>query len=132
MKQQLVKVNISLLDPVEQLLNIEYVNESDRILKIEKLNPHTNLRISVAINQPIPQKYGCFAQGIPSYLELPPGLKAHYLITLRRNYDIPSQGSYSLDYQLRAAFLDGEALGKKDTFEIKGRTRIDFSAPPSC
>ncbi|MBM3239534.1 hypothetical protein FJZ31_24850 [Candidatus Poribacteria bacterium] len=76
-----IKIDISLENPISQTFKIKYVNESNRKFKVEKLNPHTNIKIHDGEKQLIPQSYGSFAQGIPSYFELNPNSKIQHHIS---------------------------------------------------
>lgn len=121
-----MKINISLQNPISQTLKIEYVNESDRRVKVEKLNPHTNIKIYNSEKQLIPQIYGSFAQGIPSYFELDPNSKMQHDISLRKNYDISAQGSYDLTYKIYCECLERGGSDAPYQFYIEGTTKIRF------
>ncbi len=120
-----MKINISLENPISQTLKIEYVNESARRVKVEKLNPHTSVKIYNS-EQLIPQIYGSFAQGIPSYFELEPNSKMRHHISLRKNYEIASEGSYYLVYKIQCEFLESGGSDAPHHFYLEGTTKICF------
>jgi len=121
-----LKVDISVENLNSRMLKIEYVNESDRKIKVEKLNPHTNIKIYNGEKQPIPQNYGSFTQGIPSYLELNPNSKMEHHISLRKNYEISPEGLYYLTYRLRCEFLEKSGSAASNHFYLEGTTEINF------
>lgn len=121
-----MKIDIFLEDLISQTLKIEYVNESSRKVKVEKLNPHTNIKIYNGEKQPISQNYGSFAQGIPSYFELNPNSKMQHHISLRKNYEISPEGSYYLTYKIYCEFLEGDGTNMPNHFYIEGTKKINF------
>lgn len=129
-----MNIDIFLENPISQRLKIEYVNESNRKVKVEKINPHTNIKIYNDEKQPIPQNYGSFAQGIPSYFELNPNSKMQHHISLRKNYEISPEGSYYLTYRIHCEFLERSGTDAPHYFYLEGTTKINFDEwqkPPS-
>jgi hypothetical protein len=127
-----IKIDISLENPISQTLKIEYVNESDRKVKVEKLNPHTNIKIYNGEKQLIPQNYGSFAQGIPSYFELNSNSKMQHHINLRKNYEISPEGSYYLTYRIHCEFIERSGSDVPHHFYLEGTTKINFDDKVVC
>lgn len=121
-----MKINISLENPISQTLKIEYVNESTKKVKVERLNPHTNIKIYNDEKQPIPQSYGSFAQGIPSYFELNPNSKMQHHISLRKNYEISAEGNYYLTYKIYCEILEESGSDAAHHFYLEGTTKVNF------
>jgi hypothetical protein len=121
-----IKIKIFLEDPISQTFKIEYVNESDRSVKVERLNPHTSIKIYNSEKQLIPQIYGSFAQGIPSFFELDPNSKMQHDMSLRKNYEISPEGSYVLTYKIHCEFLESGGSDMPYHFYLEGTTKIRF------
>ncbi len=121
-----IKIKIFLEDPISQTLKIEYVNESDRSVKVERLNPHTSITIYNSEKQLIPQIYGSFAQGIPSFLELAPNSKMQHDMSLRKNYEISPEGIYDLTYKIHCELLESSGSDMRYHFYLEGTTKIRF------
>jgi hypothetical protein len=121
-----VRIDICLEEPMSQTLKIEYVNESDTKLKIEKLNPHRSIKLYNSRKQLIPQSYGSFAQGIQVFLELAPNSKKQHRVSLRKNYEIASQGRYYLVYEIKCELLGNCESEAPCHFYLEGNIEIDF------